>query len=87
MTTLAADGTLGTRDGARTETGMWSYSPWQFTSAKDDMPAGEADECVLWLRIGAAPTSNLVYFPLTVSRQTLVLSFVGRGNTIVWVRR
>lgn len=84
VTTLADDGTLTARDGA--ETGTWSYTPWMSTPASDQMPDGAADQCVLWLRWSDGPDSDMIYVPLEVSETTLTLSYVGRGNTITWVR-
>lgn len=84
VTTLAGDGTWTSR-GDAAESGSWSYTPWEFTPAKDEMPASAAGQCVLWLR-GSDPASSLVYVPLKVTDASLEMSYVGRGNTIVWQR-
>jgi hypothetical protein len=87
VTTLGADGTLTIVTGGSKETGTWSYTPWEFTSAADQMPPSAAGQCVLWLRPGASgPGSDLVYAPLKVAADSLELSYVGRGNTLVWTR-
>ena len=87
VTTLAGDGTLNSHDGATTESGVWSYTPWEFTPAKDRIPDGAGNQCVLWLRItNPAPPMDLVYVPLNVTDTTMQMSYVGRGNTIVWLR-
>jgi hypothetical protein len=87
VTTLAGDGTLNSHDGATTESGVWSYTPWEFTPAKDRMPDSAANQCVLWLRVtNPAPPTDLVYVPLKVTDTTMQMSYVGRGNTIVWLR-
>jgi hypothetical protein len=87
VTTLGADGTLTIHDGNSVDTGTWSYTPWEFTSAADQMPPSAANQCVLWLRISTPPpNSNLVYVPLKVTADSLELSYVGRGNTLVWTR-
>jgi hypothetical protein len=49
ITTLGADGTLKSRGGNDNESGTWSYEPWELTPGKSQMPAGEANHCVLWL--------------------------------------
>ena len=42
---------------------------------------------MLWLRItNPAPPMDLVYVPLNVTDTTMQMSYVGRGNTIVWLR-
>ncbi len=51
------------------------------------MPPSAAGQCVLWLRVSRpAPGSDLVYVPLKVAGDSLTLSYVGRGNTLVWTR-
>ncbi len=87
VTTLDADGTLKSHGGNNTQSGTWSYEPWKLTPAKNQIPAGEADHCVLWLHWQLpAPELDLVYVPLKVSATSLQLSYVGRGNTLTWVR-
>ena len=87
ITTLDADGTLRSRRGNDRESGTWSYRSWSLTPAKDDVPAGQGDLCVLWLHWAQpGPPTDLVYVPLTVSATSLQLSYVGRGNTHTWVR-
>jgi hypothetical protein len=87
ITTLDADGTLKSSGGNRTETGTWSYAPWELTPAKSQMPPGEENHCVLWLHWALPePPMDLVYVPLKVSSTSLQLSYVGRGNTLTWVR-
>ena len=87
ITTLGADGTLKSRGGNDNETGTWSYEPWELTPGKSQMPAGEANHCVLWLHWALpGPPMDLVYVPLKVSSTSLQLSYVGRGNTLTWVR-
>jgi hypothetical protein len=57
------------------------------TPGKSSLPAGEERECVLWLHYQSPPPStDLVYVPLKATATTLELSFVGRGNTLTWVR-
>jgi hypothetical protein len=86
VTTLGADGTLTSRGGSD-ESGTWSYEPWGRTPGKSQMPAGEDNECVLWLHWALpGPPTDLVYVPLKVSGASLELSYVGRGNTLTWVR-
>lgn len=85
--TLGADGTLASRGGSSNESGTWSYQPWASTPGKDAMPAGEDNECVLWLHwVVPAPPTDLVYVPLRITGTALELSYVGRGNTVTWVR-
>jgi hypothetical protein len=87
ITTLGADGTSKLRYGAKVQSGTWSYAPWESTPGKDRMPPGQATRCVLWLRWNdPGPTSDLVYVPLHVTDTSLELSYVGRGNTLTWVR-
>ena len=85
--TLSDDGTLSSRNGATVESGTWSYTPWQNSPAKDQMPASAANQCVLWLHLTEpAPASDLVYVPLKLTDTALELSYVGRGNTLTWAR-
>lgn len=83
VTTLSGDGSL--KSGG--QSGMWSYAPWASTPGKSSMPAGQESECVLWLHYQSpSPTMDLVYVPLKATGTSLELSFVGRGNTLIWVR-
>ena len=85
VTTLSVDGTLKSSSG--NQSGTWSYAPWASTPAKNSMPVGEEDQCVLWLHWQSpAPPTDFVYIPLKTTGPALELSFVGRGNTLTWVR-
>lgn len=87
VTTLGADGTLTSLDGGTPQSGKWSYTPWEDSPAKDGMPASATGQCVLALSFtDPAPAMNLVYAPLKATNTTLTLSYIGRGNTITWVR-
>jgi hypothetical protein len=87
VTTLAGDGTLSSHDGGTTASGTWSYTLWEYTPARGQMPDSAANRCVLWLRIKTpAPALDLVYVPLKITDTTMQMAYVGRGNTIVWVR-
>ena len=87
VTTLGSDGTLKARGNAENRSGTWSYTPWDLTPGKAHMPTGEAERCVVWLHwTEPGPVSDLVYVPLEVSDASLQLSYVGRGNTVTWVR-
>ncbi|MEE6176254.1 hypothetical protein [Mycobacterium sp. 050134] len=84
---MGADGTLTSRGGGADESGTWSYQPWASTPETDAMPPGEDNQCVLWLHwVTPGPPMDLVYVPLKISGATLELSYVGRGNTVTWVR-
>lgn len=86
VTTLDPDGVLRFR-GGNNQSGTWSYEPWGLTPAKDHMPAGEDNHCVLWLHwTNPGPPLDLVYVPLKVGGTSIQLSYVGRGNTVTWVR-
>lgn len=76
--TLNADGTMTSSSGS----GTWEFTRWGSTPS----PAHPGDEnaCVLWLK-PSAPLS-LVYGVQSVTDQTIKLTYVGRGNTIVWNR-
>jgi len=51
------------------------------------MPAGEDNQCVLWLHwVNPASALDQVYVPLKVTSSSVELSYVGRGNTLTWVR-
>jgi hypothetical protein len=85
VTTLGADGALKSSAGG--QSGTWSYAPWASTPGKSGMPPGEENECVLWLHFQSpTPPTDLVYMPLKATGTSLELSFVGRGNTLTWVR-
>lgn len=85
VTTLDVDGTLKSSDGNRS--GAWTYAPWVSTPGKSSMPAGEENQCVLWLHWQSpSPPMDLVYVPLKATNDSLELSYVGRGNTLHWVR-
>ncbi len=85
--TLGPDGTLTSQGGGTPQSGTWSYAPWKDSPAKNEMPDSAATLCVLWLAItNAAPALNLVYVPLKLTDTSLELSYVGRGNTVTWVR-
>ena len=50
------------------------------------MPAGEANQCVLWLHwVNPASAQDHVYVPLKVTATSLQLGYVGRGNTVTWI--
>jgi hypothetical protein len=84
ITTLNPDGTLTQRGGNMpSRSGKWSYEAWQQTPGKGSMPAGEENQCVLWLWKGS---DDLLYYPLAVSDTSVQVSYIGRGNTLTWVR-
>jgi hypothetical protein len=83
VTTLSVDGALKSSDNNRS--GTWAYAPWASTPAKSSMPPGEENQCVLWLHY-QSPPMDLVYEPLKATGTSLDLSFIGRGNTLHWVR-
>ena len=85
VTTLSDDGTL--RSSGGNQSGAWSYVPWASSPGKSSMPPGEEHQCVLWLHWQSpSPPTDLVYVPLKSTATSLELSFVGRGNTLTWVR-
>ena len=85
VTTLRVDGTLTSTAGD--QSGTWSYAPWAQTPGKSSMPPGEENQCVLWLHWASpSPPTDLVYVPLKATGVSLELSYVGRGNTLTWVR-
>jgi len=85
VTALSVDGTLTSSSG--NQSGTWSYVPWASTPGKNSMPPGEENQCVLWLHWQSpAPPKDFVYIPLNATGTSLELSFVGRGNTLTWVR-
>lgn len=85
VTTLRVDGTLTSSGGD--QSGTWSYAPWAQTPGKGSRPPGEGNQCVLWLHWASpSPPSDFVYVPLNATGASLELSYVGRGNTLTWVR-
>lgn len=84
VTTLGGDYTLtSSRGGA----GAWSFMPWASTPGKSSMPAGEDHHCVLWLHWQTLrPPMDLVFTPLAATSDLVELSYVGRGNTVTWIR-
>lgn len=87
LRTLATDGTLKQRIGdSDEESGTWSFQSWALTPVKRFMPDGEANQCVLWLHLAAPGPLDLAYVPLKASSTTLQLTYIGRGNTITWLR-
>lgn len=87
ITTLAADGTLKSHGSSGDDSGTWAYQPWELTPAKGQMPTGEEKHCVLWLHWAQpGPPMDLVYVPLKLTSGSLQLSYIGRGNTLTWVR-
>jgi hypothetical protein len=87
ITTLGADGTLKSSGGNDNELGTWGYAAWELTPGKDQMPAGEGNHCALWLHWALpGPPMDLVYVPLKFDATSLQLSYVGRGNTVTWMR-
>jgi hypothetical protein len=80
--TLNADGTMISGAGAETTVGTWEFTKWSNTP----QPARQGDEndCVLWLK--PSPVLNLVYGVLNVTERSISLTYIGRGNTIVWNR-
>jgi hypothetical protein len=87
ITSLDVDGKLRSGSGNESQTGVWSYVPWARTPGKSSMPPGEESRCVLWLHFEQpVPPMDMVYVPLKASGTSLELSYVGRGNTLNWVR-
>jgi hypothetical protein len=85
VTTLGDDFAL--TSSAAHWSGSWSYLRWASSPGISSMPPGEEAQCVLWLHWQTpAPAMDLVYVPLKASDTSVELSFVGRGNTITWVR-
>lgn len=87
ITTLSAGGKLKSSGGNDNQSGTWSYLPWAQTPGKDAMPPGQENTCVLWLHWELpGPPMDLVYVPLKATSTSLELSYVGRGNTLIWTR-
>ena len=84
ITTLHPDGTLTQLGGGTPpKSGKWSYEAWQQTPGKNFMPAGEENQCVLWLWKG---DGDYVYAPLAISGTSAQVTYIGRGNTLTWLR-
>lgn len=84
---LGPHGALKSDTDGVSDVGTWEFTRWQDTPAKDQQPDSAAATCVLWLHWANEPANqDLVYVPLKVSRQRIELSYVGRGNTLVWLR-
>ena len=87
VTTLSPHGSLESVAGDKTEFGTWQFKPWDTTPAKSSRPDSAPNSCVLWLHwIADSGNLDLVYVPLTVTDTSIQLSYIGRGNTIVWQR-
>lgn len=85
--TLNADGTLREHVDDSEWSGTWSFRPWAQTPAKKFMPEGQGNQCVLLLHWDQpGPPIDFAYFPVRVTRDLLQLSYIGRGNTIIWNR-
>ncbi len=83
--TLNTDGTLVNGVLDEKLTGTWDFTKWSQTPGKPT--PGEENACVLWLKINfRSGPMNLLYAPLSVSESTLKITYIGRGNTIVWNR-
>lgn len=80
--TLNADGTMTSGTGDETATGAWEFTKWSNTP--QPVRPGDENDCVLWLK--PSPVLNLVYGVLSVTAQSITLTYIGRGNTIVWNR-
>lgn len=83
-TTLTLDGALRSR-GVGDESGTWSVRPIGQTPGSGQLP--DDSLCVLWLHWSSpAPAFDAFYVPLKVTDTQLQLSYVGRGNTLTWIR-
>ncbi len=83
-TTLTLDGALRSR-GVGDESGTWSVRPIGQTPGSGQLPDNSI--CVLWLHWNSpAPAFDAYYVPLKVTDTQLQLSYVGRGNTLTWIR-
>lgn len=83
-TTLAPDGALRSR-GAGDESGTWGVRPIGQTPGSGQLT--DDSLCVLWLHWSSpAPAFDAFYVPLKVTDTQLQLSYVGRGNTVTWIR-
>lgn len=87
VTTLSQHGSLESVAGGKNEFGTWQFKPWDATPAKSSRPDSAPNSCVLWLHwIADSGNLDLVYLPLKVTDTSIQLSYIGRGNTIVWQR-
>lgn len=88
VTTLDDDGSLKQLIDSESKTGKWHFIAWRNTPADDRMPEAAAAMCVVWLSINYRDNVPLdvVYRPLTVTENSIELSYVGRGNTVEWIR-
>lgn len=83
-TTLTPDGALRSR-GADDQSGTWSLRPIGQTPGSGQLP--DDSLCVLWLHWSSpAPAFDAFYVPLKATDTQLQLSYVGRGNTLTWIR-
>lgn len=76
--TLNADGTMTNSAGS----GTWEFARWGATPSRPH--PGDENACVLWLK--PKPVLNLVYGVQAVTGQKVTLTYIGRGNTISWMR-
>ncbi|WP_157890782.1 hypothetical protein [Mycolicibacterium goodii] len=86
--TLKADGSLEELN-SRVESGRWSFTAWEASPAGAQESESMAGICVLWLSLnyeGGAPL-DLVYRPIAVTDRAITLSYIGRGNSIQWIRK
>ncbi|MCV7191380.1 hypothetical protein [Mycolicibacterium brumae] len=74
-------------DGAQ-KFGTWRFTRWDTTPAESRRPSSApGSTCVLWLYWAAkSGDQDMVYVPLKVAANSLQLSYIGRGNTLVWNR-
>jgi hypothetical protein len=87
ITTLSSHGSLESDSSGKKEFGTWQFTPWEATPAQSSRPASAPNSCVLWLHwIADSDNLDLVYLPLKVTDDNIQLSYIGRGNTIVWQR-
>lgn len=83
--TLNADGTMNHSVAGENLSGSWEFTKWGQTPGKPT--PGDENACVLWLKIDfrSGPMDSL-YAPLSVTGSTIKISYMDRGNTIVWNR-
>ena len=86
VTTLARGGSLQADNNGVAEFGTWTYVPLKDTPSKGDMPVSDAARCALWMSWQGKAGLDLVFLPLKLTENSLELSYVGRGNTVVWLR-
>ncbi|MFV8051685.1 hypothetical protein [Mycobacterium sp. 48b] len=84
VTTLSEHGSLDSNVNGDKQFGTWQFKPAGQTPAASSVPV--AATCVLWFHWMDEPQQDAFYVPLKVSDTSLQLSYVGRGNTIVWER-